>query len=135
METYIYMFTYTQEYVHSPPKRKEASKSFRDLTMISKMCHNVFGIFVLYDGGKKGIILFYRPQSIIGWNPDRKSSQEPRGRDWSIGHNAMLLTDLLSMACSNYFLTSYKITSYNDLIGPFQSSINKIIHILVDRPF
>lgn len=60
----------------------------------------------------KEIILFYRPQPITDGSPDRKSSQEPRDRDLCIVHETMLLTDLLSMACSNYLLTSHKITSY-----------------------
>lgn len=55
-------------------------------------------VLVINSPWKKEIILFYTPQSIIGGNLDRKSNQEPRGRDWSTDQEEMLLTDLLLMA-------------------------------------
>lgn len=51
----------------------------------------------------------------------RNSCQESRDRDWSISHEGMLLTSVLSMACSTCFLVQPR-TNYSEAASAAGSS-------------
>ena len=76
--------------------------------------------------GEKGLFYFHFHIIVHTWRKwDGNSRQEPEGRNWCRGHGGVLLTGLLTMACSTCFLIHP---------GPLRASNDQLWKCTTDLP-
>lgn len=81
-------------------------------------------------GEGKGLTYISTSRFVKGSQDRNLAGQEPRSRSWHRDHGGVLLTDLLHLACSAYFLIEPRNqprggTIY-DVLSPPQSQIKKM---------